>query len=96
MRLGLPLLILSLAVTGPCRGDDHDAAYRLRERQEILPLEELLRRAQLGPDARVLEIESELEHGRHIYEIEYVDSSGRIHEILVDAQSGKVLDRKEE
>ena len=66
--------------------------------QEILPLEELLRRAELGADTRILEIEIELEleHGHHAYEIEYVDGSGRIREVLIDAQTGKVLSGQEE
>ena len=96
MRLSLPLLMLSVAAAGLCRGDDHEAAYRLRERQDILPLEELLRRAHLGADARILEIEREVLHGRHVYEIEYVDGNGRIREILIDASDGKILSEEEE
>jgi len=94
MRLLLPMAILSLAVVAlACAddGDDHDEAYRLREQREILPLEELLRRLDLGEDTRILEIESEFEHGRYVYEIEYLDHRGRIHEVLIDARSGEVL-----
>jgi uncharacterized membrane protein YkoI len=85
-----------LAAAGNGRGDDFEEAYRLRERREILSLEELLHRAGLEADARVLEIESELEQGRWVYEIEYVDGLGRIREVLIDARSGAVLAHEEE
>jgi uncharacterized membrane protein YkoI len=88
--------VLSLTTLGNGRGDDFEEAYRLRERREIPPLEELLRRVGLGSDARILEIESELEHGRRIYEIEYVDGSGRIREVLIDARSVAVISDQEE
>jgi uncharacterized membrane protein YkoI len=96
MRLFLSILILPLLVVGNGYADDHEAAYRLRERREILPLEELLRRLNLGADTRILEIESEFEHGRRVYEIEYLDRNGRIHEVLIDAGSGEVLADEEE
>lgn len=96
MRPLLPMVILSLFVVGTGRGDDYEQAYRLQERQEILPLEELLRRLGLGTDARILEIESEFEHGRHVYEIEYLVPSGRVREVLIDARSGEVLTEEEE
>lgn len=94
----LPLLLLLLLfAAGYCPADDdHEAALRLREQEEILPLEELLTRIKLGQDARILEIESEREHGRPIYEIEYVDGQGRIHEVSIDAASGRVLGEDEE
>ncbi len=96
MRSRLLLVILSLSIAGIGRSDDYEDAYRLRERREILPLEELLRRLDLGADARILEIESEFEHGRHLYEIEYLEAGGRIREVLIDARSGEVLADEEE
>ena len=96
MRLFLPMVVLSLLAVGTGQGDDYEEAYRLRERKEILPLEELLRRLDLGADTRVLEIESEFEHGRRVYEIEYLDGGGRIREVLIDAVSGEVLSDEEE
>jgi uncharacterized membrane protein YkoI len=91
----LPLL-LALTVVSPGGADeDHETAMRLREQDQILPLEELLSRLDLGADARVLEIESEREHGRSVYEIEYVDGRGRIREIAVDAATGEVISQEE-
>jgi len=96
MRFLLPMSILALAIAalavlGTVRGSDYEEALRLRERQEILPLEELLHRAGLGPDTRILEIEREFEYGRRVYEIEYLSRDGRIREVLIDADSGETL-----
>ena len=93
MRLLIPLaLALAFAAAAPVKADDdHDSALRLRERREILPLEEIMRRLDLGKDVRILEIESEIEHGAALYEIEYVERGGRIRKIRVDARSGQML-----
>lgn len=102
MRIPFPMLvltaaILSVTVLGTGHGDDdHEEAYRLRKRREVLPLEELLRRLDLGADTRILEIESEFKHGRHLYEIEYLGGDGRIREVLIDAGSGEVLADEED
>ena len=93
MRLLIPLaLALASAAAAPLKADDdHDSALRLRERREILSLEELMHRLDLGKDVRILEIESEMEHGAALYEIEYVERGGRIRKIRVDARSGQLL-----
>ena len=96
MRILLPAAILSLLVAGAGQGDDYEQAFRLRESGEILPLEELMRRLDLGPDARILEIESELEHGRRVYEIEYLTNDGDIYELEVDAATGRILKQERE
>jgi uncharacterized membrane protein YkoI len=88
--------VLTLALAGSAPADDFEEAYRLRERRDILPLEELLRRADLAPDTRILEIETELEQGRWVYEIEYVDGAGRIRELMIDARTGAVLADEED
>jgi uncharacterized membrane protein YkoI len=96
MRMFIPAAILSLLAAGAVQGDDYEEAFRLRESREILPLEELMRRLDLGPDARILEIESEFEHGRRVYEIEYLSGNGRIREVLIDACSGEILADEED
>lgn len=86
------VLLALLAGGAALAGDDHDEALRLREDRSVLPLEELLRRLDLGPGARILELESEREHGRHFYEIEYVTGGGRVREVLIDAATGEILE----
>lgn len=94
----IPLLLvaLTLAAAQPAAGGDDDRSWRELGEAQALPLEELLRRLDLGPHARVLEVEGKRKRGRALYEIEYVDGTGRIYEVLVDAATGEVLRRKEE
>jgi uncharacterized membrane protein YkoI len=96
MRFPFPMPILALTLTtvaalGAALGNDYEEARRLRERREILPLEELLRRAGLEPETRVLEVEKEFEHGRRVYEIEYLSRDGRVREVRIDVDSGAVV-----
>lgn len=54
-------------------------------------LEDILRR--LGPDMRhLVRIEPEYEDGRRMFEIKYIDRSGRLIEVYVDAETGDVLE----
>jgi uncharacterized membrane protein YkoI len=86
------LVLLFLAASGSALADgDHDAAYRLREEWEVLPLAQLIERMHLGEGARLLEIEAKLHGGRRLYEVEYVDANGRVHEVLLDARTGAIL-----
>jgi uncharacterized membrane protein YkoI len=87
----LTAAIASVSGLNAIHGSDFEEAFRLREGEEILPLEELLHHLGLGPDVRILEIENEFEHGRRVYEIEYLDRGGRIREVLIDADTGEVL-----
>ena len=70
--------------------DDHEVARELRHGGDILPLTELLERAELS-GMRVLEAELEREHGRLVYELELLDADGRVHERLFDAATGQPL-----
>jgi uncharacterized membrane protein YkoI len=92
----LVFVLLVLPFGGLLASDDHEQAYRLREHSEILPLEQIVDGLGLGPNDRILEIETEFEGERRIYEIEYVTGSGIIKEVEVDARSGEVLRTKEE
>ncbi len=75
-------------------GRDHGKAYSLRQSEQVLPLQELLKRVQLPAEARVLEVEYEHKRGRHLYEIEYLMPDGRVHEIKVDALSASIIKRE--
>ncbi len=94
------LLLLSLLATGTVLAgrddDDHERVYEARQDETILSLGEILVRLDLGPDARVLEVEHKIEHGRDIYEIEYLMKDGDIYELEVDAATGQILKRERE
>ena len=82
----MPLLFLALAagMTSPGgvladREPDAETVREWVEQGKVLPLEELL------------DLEVEREDGRIVYELEVVDEQGRVHSILLDAQSGEWL-----
>jgi uncharacterized membrane protein YkoI len=71
--------------------DDHLEARRLVEEGSIQPLEEILEQVRARHPGRILEVELEKEHGRYIYEIEVLDSEGKVWEMEVDAENGEIL-----
>jgi uncharacterized membrane protein YkoI len=89
---GGTLMLVGLAASATALADgDHDTAYRMREERQVMPLEQLLDRMQLGEGARLLEIEAKLRGGRRLYEVEYVDADGRVQKRLLDARTGEIL-----
>jgi len=44
----------------------------------------------------LLEVEHDQEHGRYIYELEYLTNDGDIYELEVDAVTGRVLKQERE
>lgn len=75
---------------------DHERAWHLQRTGEILPLEEILHRAQQRREGRVIEVELEEKHGRFLYEVEVADHEGRVWEMRFDAKQGEFLSEKEE
>jgi uncharacterized membrane protein YkoI len=63
--------------------------------QAILPIGELLRRLQSEIDGEFvgIELDDDDDDGRAIYEVYYLDTAGRRHELEVDATTGAILDR---
>jgi uncharacterized membrane protein YkoI len=72
-------------------GEDHDKARQLKEAGEILPLEAIAERARSEQPGRIIEIELETKRDGHIYEVEIVDASGRVHELKYDAGTGELV-----
>lgn len=92
LLLSLAALAMAPAVHADSRGrDDHDAARQAYQRGEILPLSQILQRVLKIAPGEVLEVELEEDDGRMIYEIEILESSGRVLEVEIDARSGAVL-----
>jgi len=89
-RLWLAAGAFALASAAGARDIDHDEARVLRERGIILPLAEILDRNMPRPGARLIEAELEREHGRLIYELEYL-SGGEVYKLRIDAVSGAAL-----
>lgn len=97
---GMVLAALSATATTSFAGKhDHEAARALRERGEIVPLEQILQAAAGHRPGRVVEVEFEPdEHGggAHVYEVEVLDARGEVWELKYDARTGALLKQKKE
>lgn len=67
----------------------HDEGCRLRRQADIPPLEQILERVPAG--ARLLELETEREHGELVYDIEYLTDEGVVRKVYLDAASGELV-----
>ena len=70
---------------------DHELAREALQRKEILPLDEVLRAIRDRVPGEIVEIELEREQDRWIYEVEIIDQSGRMRDVLVDARNAEIL-----
>lgn len=95
--LHVALLIgIALLTSITLADDDYMEARRLEKAGSILSLETILKSVMKQQPGRILEVELAREHGRHIYEIELLDSAGVVWEIAVDAVTGKLLKTEQE
>jgi uncharacterized membrane protein YkoI len=96
--LALLALAASTVTAGPWgpEGRDHGEARRLRHAGEILPLERLVDDARRLHPGHVLETELKHRGPRYFYEIEILDDSGVVWELLYDARTGELLETEQE
>ena len=87
----------ALALAALCLGTpiqaltDYERARAALERNEVLPLAEILARVEGATGARMIEAEFEEEpDGRYIYEFELVTRDGQLIEAVVDAKTGRI------
>jgi uncharacterized membrane protein YkoI len=74
---------------------EHDTVRAIKQRGDILSLDQILRDARGQHAGRVLESELEQKDGRYVYEVELVDDQGRVWEMKFDARTGEVLREKQ-
>ena len=78
----------------PARADDdQDRARDALARGLILPLSEIMNAIKVQAPGRVIEVEFDEDDGQYKYEMEILQPDGRLLELEVDAQSGRILDR---
>ena len=76
--------------------DDSPEAQKELAKQAKISKDEARRIALLRVSGKILESELDRETGRLVYEFEIRDKSGKIQEVLVDAQTGETVSVKEE
>jgi len=69
---------------------DHDKIRYMQQQGNIVSLSVLLEREELR-DMKVLEAELDNEHGQMVYELELLDSNGKVYERYYDAVTGEPL-----
>ena len=96
-RLAVLVVIVSAgsARTGAA-SDDHITARELQQAGTILPLEEIVMRAKKMSAGRIIEAELERSGQQYLYEIEFLDADGTVHEMKFDAQTGALVSSKRE
>lgn len=94
-RLALAVLSLAVALfvglSGHAYAGDHDRAREALERGEILPLREILDRAQAHHPGEIIEVELERDDGRWIYELKLLGEQGLLLEMELDAATGALI-----
>lgn len=94
LKLAAATAALFAALSTGAQADSHDKARELREAGDILPLVTLITDSPELRDARILEAEFEREHGRYVYEIEYLTRDGEHRKGYFDAATGELLKSK--
>jgi uncharacterized membrane protein YkoI len=101
--VAIALALASIAMTGDAQakrgrgGRDHDDARRYYQDGRTLPLEQILQAARDAVGGgEVIEVEFEIKNGRPVCEVKIIDRSGRLREVYVDAETGRVLKVEDE
>jgi len=68
-----------------------DTIRQLSEQGKIIPMQRLLKKAMPYVHGHIIEAGLELEHGQLLYEIEYVDTVGKVHEVYFNAHDGRLF-----
>lgn len=85
------------SVSAPVDDDDDDAveheqARKALEQGLVRPLEEIIAEARKHVQGDLIEVELEREDGLYIYELEFIQPSGHIVEIQLDAKTMAILE----
>lgn len=96
VAISVAVLIAGFSTISRASDDDHEAARKLLQSGEILPLETILEKARAIQPGQVLEVEFETKRGRYLYELEILDEAGVVYELKLDARNGELVKRERE
>ncbi len=88
-NLTLTLVIAMLLICGKAAADDQTRAMELREAGDVLPLSDIIIRAQSEHPGRIIEVDLIQKDRRYIYEVEIVDDTGVVWKMYYDAGNGR-------
>jgi len=88
--------VLILSPTSPWADEAaHDRARRALEEGRVLPLRDIMARAEAEIPGQMIEAELEDEHGKLVYEIKVLAQDGRVVKLIYDAGSGQLLKKRQ-
>ncbi len=73
------------------RDRDHDDAWVHSQSGNILPLSKIRQIVRSRIKGEIIETEFDHEDGYPVYEFKYIDRSGRVRELYIDARTGSIL-----
>lgn len=86
------VLLCSASALAPiAHADDNKSIRQLQRSGEILSLEQIFDRARKVKPGRIVDVDLDKDDGRYIYEIELLESSGKVWEMEFDARTGELL-----
>ncbi len=71
---------------------EHEQARQALEQGLVRPLEEIIAEARKHVQGDLIEVELEREDGRYIYELEFIQPSGQVIELQLDAKSMAIIE----
>lgn len=95
MKIAIAPLMAALLVWHPATADeDHERVRRAVEAGQILPLKDILAKAESAYPGQMVEAELEAKDGTMVYEIKLLTTDGRVMKLLYDARTGELLKAK--
>ncbi len=82
---------ISVGVAQSDEDSRHEEVLMQREMKGILPFDVVLSAIRPLIKGEIIETEFEMEDGVSAYEFKYIDQSGHVREMYVDARTGKII-----
>jgi uncharacterized membrane protein YkoI len=92
--IGLALFLATSAARSD--DDDQELARRLVQDGRIRPLADIVAAVRPEVPGEILEVEFDTENGVYVYKLKILQADGKVEEVEVDAESGKVIKIEDE
>ncbi|HHL31475.1 MAG TPA: hypothetical protein ENJ41_02740 [Oceanospirillales bacterium] len=94
-----PLALFWLLCVSACsmvQAEDHNIAYKLLQKGEILSLETILQINHKQIPGEILQVELEREKKQLIYEIEVLNDNGVVWKYKIDAKTAEIIEKEQD
>ncbi|TLS67912.1 PepSY domain-containing protein [Mariprofundus erugo] len=85
-------MVVVISTTAMALADDADRVRQLRSTDSIMPLATIVKMVEARYPGKLLDVELEEEHGKVVYEIEFLGDDHQVHHLEIDARSGSFID----